>query len=108
VIAARWAVWADDGRGGAIHEVNPTTGDEWTGPDAMRQALFEAADGAEAHAVLIVDADDVAYFVEAGDLKVCPLLVDGRPSVDDAVALDLKYASTGGLEGEWLAEQFNP
>lgn len=92
-----WTVYDLDEN--VLHDINPSTDDEWTGPDALRQAIFAAADGGTVIALLVVG--DLAFFVHHGTLRVCPLRTDGVPALEHAMPVERDQAGIG-----WIVEQF--
>jgi hypothetical protein len=100
--------WVIDTDADVLHTVNEVTDTEWTRADALKQQLYAEADGCDGTvlALLIVHEWDCAYFVQGNELHVAPLLVDGRPALEDAAAVDVEHAQTGGVEIDWIIEQF--
>jgi len=100
-----WAVWEDTGRGGQLHEDDPSTGRQWTREAALRQAELAQADGAEVFALLVNDHRQVAYFVRDGWVHRA-MLVEGRPWMNDAVPVEPHRPPVDRTMIDWLDQQF--
>jgi hypothetical protein len=93
-VNSRWIVIDDDGY---VWDYNHEVGCDWTGPEALRQALFAQADGADVIAVLVVEDYGSAYFMDHGQLYVMAMPADGHLSRTEAVPVDEEHARSKGV-----------